>query len=441
MQRLAILGAGESGTGAALLGVRLGYAVFVSDMMEIKPQYLAILKSKGIEFEQNQHTEARIFEADLVIKSPGIPDGIDLIVNLRAAGKEVIDEIEFAFRNLTKGKVIAITGSNGKTTTTRMIYEILKNGGKDVALGGNIGKSFAALLYEEPEHDWYVLEMSSFQLDCCLKFKPTIALLTNITPDHLDRYKYKLENYVASKFRITQAQDANDIFVFNNENENITNFINAKSDWKPQMVGVGNSAFEQENMLTIGNIVLQKSKINLKGKHNYHNIAMAVTASAKAGVETNAIIEAVEGFEADEHRMEPAGVIKGVEFINDSKATNVDSVFYALDAMTKPVIWIAGGTDKGNDYSPLLDLAKNKVKALICMTTDTQKLYDTFQDLVPVIEDAQSATEAVNLAMRHAKAGDVVLLSPACASFDLFKNYMDRGGQFKKAIFELRIEN
>lgn len=437
MKKLVILGAGESGTGAALLGVKLGYQVFVSDIMEIKAQYKAVLQSKGIEFEENFHSESRIFEADLVVKSPGIPDGIEMIVNLRKAGIEVVDEIEFAFNSLTKGKVIAITGSNGKTTTTRMVYEILKEGGLDVALGGNIGKSFAALLYDGPEHDWYVLEMSSFQLDNCFKFKPAIAILTNITPDHLDRYQYKLENYVASKFRIAQSQDANDFFAYNNENENVAAYVAAKNIWLPKMVPVGNASFERESTLDIAGLAIEKAKIALKGKHNYHNIAMAVTAAQFAGVDGAAIKRAVEGFKPDAHRMEPVATVNGVEFVNDSKATNVDSVFYALDAMTKPVVWIAGGTDKGNDYSPLLDLARQKVKALICMTTDTQKLYDTFENLVPVVLDAKSAEEAVDISMRHAHPGDVVLLSPACASFDLFKNYMDRGDQFKKAVFQL----
>lgn len=435
--KVVILGSGESGTGAALLALRKGHEVFVSDRGKIKDQYKSVLDAAGIAYEENDHNQEIIFAADLIIKSPGIPDGITMIRELREAGKEVIDEIEFAARHLNKGKILAITGSNGKTTTTRLTYELLKSGGVDAALGGNIGRSFAGLLAEEPEHDWYVLELSSFQLDGCTTMHPHIAILTNITPDHLDRYQYKLENYVKSKFRINQSQVAGDYFIYNNENENVTGFIAAGYSVKGTGIGLGNSAFEGEQSLQIQDLSIQKTELQLQGKHNYHNIANAVTAAKLVGVSNEAILAGLRNFSPDEHRLEPVKTVNGVAYINDSKATNVDSVWYALDAMTKPVIWIAGGTDKGNDYTPLKALAKAKVKALICMTTDMNKLHEDFQDLIPIIEDADSAEDAVSRAARLAENGDVVLLSPACASFDLFKNYMDRGEQFKKAVLGL----
>lgn len=434
--KVAVLGAGESGTGAALLARRLGAEPFVSDIKEIKAEYKAVLQSKGIDFEEGYHTESKIFDAELIIKSPGIPDGIDIVKRLREAGKEIIDEIEYGFRALTKGKVMAITGTNGKTTTTRLLHTLLVDAGLDAALGGNIGRSFAGLLAEEPEHDWYVLEVSSFQLDGCSTFAPQVSVITNITPDHLDRYQYKMENYVASKFRIAQSQYEEDHFIVNSENEEIANYLKS---WTPKAAlhEVSGKEIEGAEELNINGTVVLKKSLNLLGKHNYHNIACAVTAAQIIGISDESILKTLSEFKADPHRMEPIATINGVSYINDSKATNVDSVWYALDAMTTPTVWIAGGTDKGNDYEVLMPLVKGRVKALICMTTDPGKLQETFKWDIPVIETAQSAKEAVQLAAKFAESGDTVLLSPACASFDLFKNYGDRGDQFRAAVLDL----
>lgn len=431
--KIVILGAGESGTGAALLALRKGYDVFVSDRGKIKDEYRAVLESKGIVFEENMHTESVLYAADLIVKSPGIPDGVQLIRELRAAGKEIIDEIEFASRHVS-GKIIAITGTNGKTTTTRLIWHLLREGGLDAALGGNIGHSFAALA-AEGDHDYFVLEVSSFQLDNCTTFRPFIGVLTNITPDHLDRYQYKMENYVAAKFRLIQNATPDTHFIYNAENEAIAQHLATYAGpGSPTRHPLSNAVFETETALHLGALEVSKSDFVLKGRHNFHNIACAVTAAQLAGVSEAAIRKGLASFVPDPHRMEPCGTFDGVEYINDSKATNVDSVFYALEAMTKPTVWIAGGQDKGNDYAALLPLVKGRVKALICLTTAPEKLREAFEGHIPHIEDAQSADEAVRLSAQLAEPGDVVLLSPACASFDLFDNYMDRGDRFKAAL-------
>jgi UDP-N-acetylmuramoylalanine--D-glutamate ligase len=433
---IAILGAGESGTGAALLAFAKGFDVLVSDIKSIKPEYKAALQAKGIPFEEGYHSEDRIFEADLIIKSPGIPDGIELIRNLRAAGKSVIDEVEFASR-YTDAKIIAITGSNGKTTTTKLIWHILQTAGYNVGLGGNIGYS-AAKQVQEFEHDWLVWELSSFQLDGCTSLKPFVSVLTNITPDHLDRYGYKLERYVASKFRICQSQDENDHFVFNSGNENVIGYFNAhQTSIKAQKHPLLDIQIETDTELVVGNFRILKTSLPIEGRHNMHNAACAVTAALLAGVPHEAIAKALQSFQPEPHRMEKVAVLNGVQYINDSKATNVDSVFFALDAMTQPTVWIAGGQDKGNDYEVLLPLAKAKVKALICMGVDNKKLIEAFSGIVPVVEEASSADEAVQKAAALAQPGDTVMLSPACASFDLFKNYMDRGEQFREAVLQL----
>jgi UDP-N-acetylmuramoylalanine--D-glutamate ligase len=434
--KIAILGAGESGTGAALLAKRKGMDVFVSDRGSIKPEYRRVLESEGIAYEEGTHTESRLFEADILVKSPGIPDTAPLVRSLRAAGKEIVDEIEFASR-FVQGRIIAITGTNGKTTTTRLTWHLLREGGLDAALGGNIGTSFAALAAER-DHDYFVLEVSSFQLDNCTTLRPFISAITNITPDHLDRYGYEMARYVDAKFRILQQQQPGDHFIFHAENATIAQRLeNYTGPGSPRRWPLRNASFETETELVLGSLRVPKNKLQLRGRHNYLNIACAVTAAQLAGVADEAILRGLRSFTADPHRMEPCGTVDGVEYLNDSKATNVDSVFYALEAMAKPTIWIAGGQDKGNDYSALLPLVPGRVKALICLTAHPEKLHEAFSSSVPVIRDAGSAEEAVRLAAQLAVPGDVVLLSPACASFDLFQHYMDRGDRFKDAVNQL----
>ena len=433
--KVAILGAGESGVGAAILAKKLGYEIWVSDKGTIKENFKTELNKHQIPFEENKHTKQKIFEASEVIKSPGIPDHVDLIKELNQIGIPVISEIEFAARH-TNARIVGITGSNGKTTTTNLTYHLLKTGGLNVGIAGNVGFSFARQVATE-SYDYYVLELSSFQLDGIREFKPDVAILLNITPDHLDRYDYKMENYVASKFRIIKNQNENDYFIFNGKNESMKAFLKDKTlKMKTSEV---NKVFLKEGKLKVDeNHSFDMSNCSLKGKHNLFNTTCAIRAALYLGIDEAKIQEGLNTFVNDPHRLESVATIDGIEYINDSKATNVDAVFYALDAMEKGVVWIVGGTDKGNDYEPLMPLVEEKVNAIICMGLDNSKIIEAFSPMIKILEETSSAEEAVEVATSYAEEGEVVLLSPACASFDLFKNYMDRGDQFKKAVHELK---
>lgn len=439
--KVTVLGAGESGVGAALLAQSLGYEVFVSDAGIIKKNYERELADKGIPKEEGKHTWTNICDSDLIIKSPGIPDATPLILKLIAQGIPVISEIEFASRHTTAA-IIGITGSNGKTTTTRLTYHLLKTAGINAALGGNVGTSFARNITEN-KYEYHVLELSSFQLDGIVSFRPNIAILLNITPDHLDRYEYKMENYVRSKFRIMMNQQQSDLLILNADNVEIQRFTKSKefhrSAHQPKMIKVFEH-FEDLRFLRVGESVYDMQKCILKGQHNFFNATCAVLVAQNLGAEDELIQQGLNTFVNDPHRLEFVATINEVDYINDSKGTNVDSVFYALQAMEKPIVWIAGGVDKGNDYSPLISLVENKVKALICLGKDNQKLLETFSPFLKIIEETSSAKEAVERATIYAETGDVVLLSPACASFDLFKNYLDRGDQFKAAVLKMKNE-
>jgi UDP-N-acetylmuramoylalanine--D-glutamate ligase len=443
-QKLVILGGGESGVGAALLGKAKGFSVFLSDRGALKDQYRDELRQNNIDFEEGTHTEARILQADLVVKSPGIPDTVPLVRQLNAQGTPVISEIEFAAR-YTRAKLVGITGSNGKTTTTLLIYHLLKTAGLNVGLAGNVGDSFAKAVIEDT-FDWFVLEISSFQLDTMYDTRLNVAVLLNITPDHLDRYDYSFQNYVNSKFRILQNMKPTDDFIYFQENRALMAEL-AKRSLVPrplpisleQSVNPGgyflNGTLNAQN----GNahFAIPVADLPLKGPHNAINMLAAVLAAQSVGVAPEAIAEGLQTFENAAHRLELAGVVNGVTFINDSKATNVDSVFYALSSMTTPTVWIAGGQDKGNDYSVLDNLVRQHVKALICLGKDNSKLVAHFSGLVPQLFETQNVTEAVQKGLEWATPGEVVLLSPSCASFDLFRNYEDRGNQFKMAVMEL----
>jgi len=449
-KRLVILGGGESGAGAALLGKKKGYDVFVSDASSLKDNYRNVLKEAGIEFEEGKHDEARILNADEVMKSPGIPEKNEMVKKIRAKGIPVISEIELAYRFKGDSKIIAITGSNGKTTTTALTYHICKHAGLDCALVGNIGYSFARQVSEDPK-PLYVAEVSSFQLDDIKTFRPDIAILTNITEDHLDRYDYKFENYIRSKFRIAENQQENDIFIYCADDEVTMKYLNnpltsgfsIRSNQLPISMNkqFTNGAFIKDGDMYIrtGRDFVSMSVYDfvLKGKHNQYNTMAACLAATTMEIHKDKIREAMQNFQSLEHRMEPVATVRGVEFINDSKATNVNSTWYALESMTKPTILILGGVDKGNDYSLIADLVKEKVKAIICLGTDNRKIHEAFGNMISPIVNTGSALEAVHAAFHFATKGDVVLLSPACASFDLFKNYEDRGNQFKQAVKEL----
>lgn len=430
---IVVLGAGESGVGAAILAKQKGHQVFVSDFGKIQAAYQAELKQQDIPYEEGQHDQARIKQADLVIKSPGIPDKVPLVIELKKLGIPVISEIEFAYSYAT-GKIIGITGTNGKTTTTRLTYHLLKEGGLDVAIGGNVGVSFARNLSEGP-NAYHVLELSSFQLDGIDQFRPDIAMLLNISPDHLDRYEYKMDLYIASKFRITKNQTVANELLYFEEDKNIVTKLN-ELDIKARQRAI-NSKYFVEGHLVMGDLNFNLKNTALKGKHNALNAAFAIQTALILGLKPELIQNALESFQNDPHRMELVTTIEDVQYINDSKATNVEAAYYALEAMDRPIIWIAGGQDKGNDYSSLVPLAKERVKKLICLGLDNEKLKATFGNIVkgPLVE-AHSISEALSLAQASAKAGDVVLLSPACASFDLFKNYIDRGDQFRSAVLE-----
>ena len=439
-KHIVVLGAAESGIGAAILAKVKGLQVFVSDAGEIKASAKAELQAYAIEFEEHGHTRDRILLADLVVKSPGIPETAGIMQDIRAQEITVVSEIEFA-KPFSKGKAICITGSNGKTTTTLWIYHILKKAGFDVGLAGNVGFSYAKQVALE-DRAWYVLELSSFQLDDMHSFKADIAVLTNITPDHLDRYAYKMENYVASKFRILQQMTAADFFIYNADDTNITDWIKAHqiaprlvpfSATTPQEFG-GYLTTEQLIINIKTTTTMSIHELALKGKHNAQNALAAGIASRLLDIRADLVRESLMDFENVEHRLEFVAKVNGVEFINDSKATNINAAWYALESMERPTVWIVGGVDKGNDYSELESLVKAKVKAIVCLGVDNDKIKEAFADHVEQIVETQSATEAVIAAYQLAKKEEIVLLSPACASFDLFKNYEDRGNQFKKAV-------
>ena len=444
MSRVVVLGGGESGVGSAVLAKVKGFDVFLSDMGSISGKYEAMLKEWDIPFEQGRHTEELILNADEVIKSPGIPSTAAMVRKIEDKGINIISEIEFAGRYDTAKKV-CITGSNGKTTTTSLIYHLLKQAGLNVGLGGNIGQSYAYQVATE-KFDIYVLELSSFQLDNVYDFKADIAIITNITPDHLDRYDYNMENYIKSKFRITRNMDKDDCFIFCSDDEITINHLNkivVKAQQLPftQKTEVSQGAFVKDDKMIVRykeqecDMFLQE--LALGGKHNIYNSMAAAIAAKAMDIANEDIREGLATFQAVEHRLEKVLSIKDVLYINDSKATNVDAAWYALECQTRPVVWIVGGTDKGNDYSSLVPLVKEKVKAIICMGVDNTKIHDAFGDVVSRMYDVTSAQDAVQKAHKVAQPGDVVLLSPCCASFDLFKTYEDRGRQFKEAVRNL----
>ncbi len=444
MKRVVVLGGGESGVGAAVLAKVKGFDVFLSDSGSLKDDYRNTLKQYDIAYEDGGHTEALVCNADEVIKSPGIPETAPLIVKLRQQNTPVISEIEFAGRYDT-AKKICITGSNGKTTTTSIIHFLLKNAGLNVGLGGNIGKSYAYQVATE-KYDYYVLEISSFQLDGMYDFKADIAVLLNITPDHLDRYEYKMQNYVNSKFRITQNMDAEDCFIFCSDDEVTVEHLNTivlKAQQLPfsQETVVEQGAYVEEGEIRSRyrnkDFSMQIQELSLQGRHNVYNSMAATITGQVLKIKNELIRESLMTFKGVEHRLEPVLKVRDVMYINDSKATNVNSAWYALESMKTKVVWIAGGTDKGNDYTELYDLVKEKVKAIICLGVDNVKLHESFGAMVPVMVDVNSAQDAVKKAYELATPGDTVLLSPACASFDLFKNYEDRGRQFKEAVSNL----
>ena len=440
------MGGAESGVGAAVLAKVKGYDVFLSDKGKIEEKYAETLRQWDIPFEEGHHTEELILNADEVVKSPGIPGTVPMVRKLREQGTHIVSEIEFASR-FDPAKKICITGSNGKTTTTSLIYYLLQNAGLNVGLGGNIGKSYAYQVATE-HFDYYVLEISSFQLDDVYDFKPDIAIITNITPDHLDRYDHKMENYVAAKFNITKNLTREDCFIFDSDDDitigHLDNIIlRCKMLPFSQKKEVDEGAFLRDDRIVLRyeeeetNLYLQE--LALGGKHNIYNSMAAALAAKATGIDNEVIRQSLATFQPIEHRLEPVLSIKDVLYINDSKATNIDSAWYALECQKRPVVWIVGGTDKGNDYSILNDLVREKVKAIVCLGVDNAKIHAAFEDMVGSdnITDALSAEEAVRKGAKFAAPGDVVLLSPCCASFDLFKNYEDRGAQFKEAVRKL----
>ncbi len=446
-QRLVILGAAESGIGAALLGKQQGWDVFVSDGGMIKEQFKMVLVKEEIDYEEGSHTAEKIMNAACLVKSPGISNKVSIMKQVRNAGIEVCSEIEFGYRYKGDSKIIAITGSNGKSTTTKLTYHILKEAGYDVAMVGNIGYSFARQIAERP-CAWYVMEVSSFQLDDIHQFRPDVAVLLNITPDHLDRYDYVFANYVASKFKITAYQTTTDHFVVNQDDKVIMEYLATHSthakiiyftmDENNKGNEGGHINGDHLYILHDGEAMdMSIHDLAIKGKHNQYNSMAAGISARIAGVRKEKIRESFIGFEGLEHRLEYVATVRGVEFINDSKATNVNSVWYALESMKKPVVLILGGQDKGNDYSEITELVKEKVKVIICMGLDNTPIHDSFDNIVDVIADTSTARDAVMAAYSMAASGDVVLLSPACASFDVFENFEDRGRQFKEAVRNL----
>ncbi|WP_396169662.1 UDP-N-acetylmuramoyl-L-alanine--D-glutamate ligase [Flavobacterium sp.] len=444
--RLVVLGGGESGVGTAILGKSKGYDVFVSDFGKIKESYKQVLIQNEIAWEEEKHTEELILNADVVMKSPGIPEKKSaIVIKLVEKGVPVISEIEFA-APFTKALTIGITGSNGKTTTTMLTYHLLKSAGLNVGLGGNIGKSFAWQVADDL-YDSYVLELSSFQLDGIADYKPHIAIITNISPDHLDRYDYKYENYIASKFRITMNQTEDDYLIYDADDEAISEWLKTNKT-KAQLIPfsltqtIEMGAFIKEKTMEVNIIneeefTMETETMALEGKHNMKN-AMAATSVAKLMKIRNATIrESLSNFQGVEHRLEKVLKIQNVKYINDSKATNVNATFFALDSMNTPTVWIVGGVDKGNDYNELMSMVREKVKAIICLGVDNKKIIDMFGNVVDIMIEVNNMQDAVNMAQRLSEKGDTVLLSPACASFDLFENYEDRGNQFKNAVRNL----
>lgn len=444
-QKLVILGAGESGVGAAVLGVKTGWSVFVSDYGKISSSFQEELTNLKVEWEQQKHSEEIILAADVVIKSPGIPEKAPIIKKLREQGIKIISEIEFA-SYYTDAKMICITGSNGKTTTTMLTYHTFQKAGFNVGLAGNVGKSLAKQVAEE-NFDCYVLELSSFQLDDMYDFKADIAILLNITPDHLDRYNYDMQQYVDAKFRITQNQTTEDYFIYNADDELIVKELEKRvlamqkvpfSIQQEQPKGAYLNNETKQLIINIKNqFTMSIHDLALKGKHNVQNSLAAALASRLENIRKETIRDSFSDFVNVEHRLEFVAKVHGIEFINDSKATNVNSTWFALESMEKPTVWIVGGVDKGNNYEELKELVKAKVKAIVCLGTDNQKIIDSFSDVVETIVEAKSAVEAVGFGYQLAKKDETVLLSPACASFDLFENYEDRGNQFKTAVKQL----
>lgn len=444
MERLVILGGGESGVGAAILGKKQGYDVFVSDLGKINEKYKQVLTNYQIKWEDQCHSEGLILNADVVVKSPGIPDNVLLVKKLLEKAIPVISEIEFASQ-FTTAKTIGITGSNGKTTTTMLTYHLLKSGGLNVGLGGNVGKSFAWQVAEE-NYDVYVLELSSFQLDGNIKYKPDIAIITNISPDHLDRYEYKYENYIASKFRITMNQTEDDYLIYDADDIAISEWL-TKNKTRAQLIPFSltktfkNGAFiKNETMDIIINneeFEMKIGDISLEGKHNTKNAMAATSVAQLMKIRKDTIRESLSNFQGVEHRLEKVLKIQNVQYINDSKATNVNATFFALESMTAPTVWILGGVDKGNDYNEIMSLVHEKVKAIICLGVDNKKIIDAFGNVVEMMVEVDNMFDAVVTAKHLAEKGDTVLLSPACASFDLFQDYQDRGNQFKAAVKNL----
>lgn len=442
-QHITILGAGESGIGAALLAKQQGYGVFVSDNGKIADSYRKTLEESGVEWEEGGHTQEKINQSVEVVKSPGIPDDVPVVMELRKNNIPVISEIEFASR-FTDATIIGITGSNGKSTTTELTYHILKKNGYNVGMAGNIGESFARKVSKE-KHDYYVLELSSFQLDGIERFKPHISVLLNITPDHLDRYDNKLENYIASKFRIAMNQTDDDYFVYCLDDENITGYLSKHEVSATKIPFSYDTPLDEGAYVEGENIIINiKNRMEMaidnlpiKGKHNTYNSMAAGIAGRLVDLRKQAIRDSMIDFEGLEHRLEFVAKVRGIEFINDSKATNVNSAWYALETMEKPVVWIAGGQDKGNDYEVLKPAVRKNVRAIICLGKDNRKLHEAFSRNVDLMMNAESAQEAVQLAYKLAAKDDVVLLSPACASFDRYDNFRERGKRFKEAVLEL----
>ncbi len=444
MGRLVILGGGESGVGTAILGLKEGFEVFVSDNGKIKKQYKDVLEHIGINWEEEKHSKSEILNADLIMKSPGIPDTVPLIMQIKEKGIPVISEMEFVSK-YTDATIIGITGSNGKTTTTMLTNHILKEGGLKVGMAGNIGDSFGKMVAEN-DLDFYVLEISSFQLDGIVDFKPHIGIITNITPDHLDRYGYNFENYVASKFRIAENQTAKDYLIYDADDKVIVAWLDqhpVKSILMPFSINseLKQGAFIKNDKIIINTnnetLNMTTSTLALEGKHNLKNTMAASIAATLIGIRKDTIRASIANFQGAEHRLEKVLKIQHVQYVNDSKATNVNATYYALDSMSTPTVWIVGGVDKGNDYKELMPLVREKVKAIICLGNDNSKIVDVFGNVVDLMVETYAMEEAVKVAYKIAERGDTVLLSPACASFDLFENYEDRGRQFKEAIKNL----
>jgi len=442
--RLVVLGGGESGVGTAILGKKKGYDVFVSDFGKIKNNYKEVLALNKLAWEEERHTEELILNADVVMKSPGIPDKSPIIIKLKEKGIPVISEIEFA-TPFTTVETIGITGSNGKTTTTMLTHHLLKQGGLNYGLAGNIGKSFAWQVAEN-KSEGYVLELSSFQLDGITKYSPHIAVITNITPDHLDRYEYNYELYIAAKFRITMNQTKDDYLIYDADDETINTWLE-NNKVKAQLIPFSLSGKNKKGVYVKNDTIVSKIKkgeftmpineLSLDGKHNVKNAMAAISVAQLKNIRKKTIMESLSNFQGVEHRLEKVLKIQNVEYVNDSKATNINSVHYALDTMSTPTVWIVGGVDKGNDYNEIMQLVREKVKAIICLGVDNAKIIHAFNNVVDVITETTSMAEAVKMAQKLAEKGDTVLLSPACASFDLFESYEDRGKQFKAAVQNL----